>query len=114
MTGVNEGPAYEYAYLISELFQGVKLLLAPRGSIQCRHSIYGFRRFSGRRLFLGSGHDPQVCREDRGGESPKRSLLAFSDRRTSPPEDTVEMMMTGEGHPTEWWSRLTQDFYLKK
>lgn len=96
------------------LFQGVRHLLAPGGVFSAVIPFTASEDFLAEGYFSGLVMTRRCAVKTVEGKVPKRSLLAFSDRRTSPPEDTVEVMMTSEGHPTEWWSRLTQDFYLKK
>jgi len=95
-----------------ELFMGVKLLLAPHGLFCAIIPSEVSENFITEGYFSGLVLNRKCMVRTVEGKTPKRCLLAFSRQRKSPLEDTVENMMTRDGHPTEWWSRLTRDFYL--
>lgn len=45
-------------------------------------------------------------------KSPKRYLLAFSRHRAGVMEDIVEKMIGKDGDKSEWYAKMTDDFYL--
>jgi tRNA1Val (adenine37-N6)-methyltransferase len=95
-----------------ELFTGVKRLLAPHGLFCTIIPFEVSENFIAEGYFAGLVMNRRCMVKTMEGKTPKRCLLAFSGQRTSLPENVTEVMMTRDGHPTEWWSRLTRDFYI--
>ena len=49
-----------------------------------------------------------------GHKQPKRFMLSFAKHRISPYEECVEMMMDSQGNRSEWYRKITEEFYLSE
>ncbi len=95
-----------------DLWKGVKRLLSEDGvfSVVLPKEVV--------ELFVAEGCVSGFCLVRRcavktvARKPPKRYLLSFSRHRTGVMEDAGEVMMDGDGNRSDWYRKITDDFYL--
>ncbi|MCH3993711.1 MAG: methyltransferase [Prevotella sp.] len=96
----------------TELFKGVKQLLEPNGVFCTVIPSELAEPFSAEGYLSGLVLTRRCLVKTVERKAAKRCLLAFARQRTFPLEDEMGVLMTPDGKLTDWWARLSQDFYL--
>lgn len=95
-----------------DLWKGVKRLLTVEGIFSVVLPTEVMEQFETEACCLGFYKVRQCAVKTVDGKPPKRYLLAFSRHRESVTENVVETMMDSEGKRSEWYAKITDDFYL--
>ena len=97
-----------------DLFAGVKRLLSDDGIFSAIVPVEVVEQFVAESCILGfylirkCGVKTVECKQ------PKRFMLSFAKHRISPYEEHVETMMDSQGNRSEWYRKITEEFYLSE
>lgn len=95
-----------------DLWQGVKRLLSADGMFSVILPAEVVEQFSSEGYVLGFYLVRRCAVKTVGRKPPKRYLLTFSKCHPSGVEDVVETMTDEGGNRSEWYAKLTDEFYL--
>ena len=96
-----------------ELFNAVRLLLAPDGVFSAIIPDDCLQRFVSEGCLAGLFLTRKCAIKMVPRKQPKRYLLAFAKRMPEELEAEEETLMNADGSRSEWYARLTRDFYLR-
>lgn len=95
-----------------ELWQGVKCLLSDDGVFSVVLPAEVVENFTAEGCMLGFYKIRSCAVKTVSRKAPKRYLLSFSRHRENREEDTLETMMDKDGNRSEWYAKITDEFYL--
>lgn len=95
-----------------ELFRGVKLLLSDDGVFSAIVPVEVLEAFASEGYMLGFYLLRQCGIKTVERKQPKRYLLTFAKHRSMEMDDMVETMMDSEGNSSEWYAKITEEFYV--
>lgn len=96
-----------------ELWQGLRRLLSENGVFSVVLPVEVSEQFAAEGYMLGFKLVRRCAVKTVERKQPKRHLLAFSrHRKGTGMEDAVCTMMDGEGNRSEWYRKMTDEFYL--
>ena len=95
-----------------ELFRGVKHLLSDDGVFSAIVPAEVLEAFTSEGYMLGFYLLRQCGIKTVERKQPKRYLLTFAKHRNMEMDDTVETMMDSEGNRSEWYAKITEEFYV--
>lgn len=96
----------------SELWRGVKRLLSEHGVFSVVLPVEAVPNFEAEGCISGFYLIRNCAIKTVERKAPKRYLLSFSRHREGVLEPTMEVMMDSEGNRSEWYRKLTDEFYL--
>lgn len=96
-----------------ELFASVRRLLAPGGEFSAVIPDDCLERFTGEAYMAGLTATRRTAIRTTPRKAPKRHLLAFGWSSSEPALCEEQCLMTADGQRTDWYSKLTADFYIK-
>ena len=95
-----------------DLFAGVKRLLSDDGIFSAIVPVEVVEQFVAESCILGFYLIRKCGVKTVERKQPKRFMLSFAKHRISPYEEHVEMMMDSQGNRSEWYRKITEEFYL--
>ena len=95
-----------------DLFAGVKRLLSDEGIFSAIVPAEVVEQFVAESCILGFYLICKCGVKTVERKQPKRFMLSFAKRRISPYEEHVETMMDSQGNRSEWYRKITEEFYL--
>ena len=95
-----------------ELFRGVKLLLSDDGVFSAIVPVEVLEAFASEGYMNGFYLLRQCGIKTVERKQPKRYLLTFAKHRSMEMDDMVETMMDSEGNSSEWYAKITEEFYV--
>lgn len=95
-----------------ELWSGVKCLLAENGVFSVVLPAEVKDDFIAEGCVSGFYLIRQCAVKTVDRKQPKRYLLSFSKHRNGMQESTTEIMMDKDGNRSEWYTKITDEFYL--
>ena len=95
-----------------DLWMGVKRLLSDDGVFSVILPVEVVEQFEAEACFLGYYKTRQCAIKTVERKAPKRYLLAFSRHRGGMMENVTETMMSSDGSRSEWYAKITDEFYL--
>lgn len=95
-----------------DLFAGVKRLLSDEGVFSAIVPAEVVEQFVAESCILGFYLIRKCGVKTVERKQPKRFMLSFAKHRISPYEEHVETMMNSQGNRSEWYRKITEEFYL--
>ena len=95
-----------------DLFAGVKRLLSDDGIFSAIVPVEVVEQFVAESCILGFYLIRKCGVKTVERKQPKRFMLSFAKHRISPYEERVETMMDSQGNRSEWYRKITEEFYL--
>lgn len=95
-----------------DLFAGVKRLLSDDGIFSAIVPVEVVGQFVAESCILGFYLIRKCGVKTVERKQPKRFMLSFAKHRISPYEEHVETMMDSQGNRSEWYRKITEEFYL--
>lgn len=95
-----------------DLFAGVKRLLSDDGIFSAIVPVEVVELFVAESCILGFYLIRKCGVKTVERKQPKRFMLSFAKHRISPYEEHVETMMDSQGNRSEWYRKITEEFYL--
>ena len=95
-----------------DLFAGVKRLLSDDGIFSAIVPVEVVEQFVAESCILGFYLIRKCGVRTVERKQPKRFMLSFAKHRISPYEEHVETMMDSQGNRSEWYRKITEEFYL--
>ena len=95
-----------------DLFAGVKRLLSDEGVFSAIVPAEVVGQFVAESCMLGFYLIRKCGVKTVERKQPKRFMLSFAKHRISPYEEHVETMMDSQGNRSEWYRKITEEFYL--
>lgn len=95
-----------------DLFAGVKRLLSDEGVFSAIVPVEVVEQFVAESCMLGFYLIRKCGVKTVKRKQPKRFMLSFAKHRISPYEEYVETMMDSQGNRSEWYRKITEEFYL--
>lgn len=95
-----------------DLFAGVKRLLSYDGVFSAIVPVEVVGQFVAESCILGFYLIRKCGVKTVERKQPKRFMLSFAKHRISPYEEHVETMMDSHGNRSEWYWKITEEFYL--
>ena len=95
-----------------DLFAGVKRLLSDDGVFSAIVPVEVVEQFVAESCILGFYLIRKCGVKTVERKQPKRFMLSFAKHRISPYEEHVETMMNLQGNRSEWYKKITEEFYL--
>lgn len=95
-----------------DLFAGVKRLLSDEGVFSAIVPVEVVEQFVAESCMLGFYLIWKCGVKTVERKQPKRFMLSFAKHRISPYEEYVETMMDSQGNRSEWYRKITEEFYL--
>ena len=95
-----------------DLFAGVKRLLSDEGVFSAIVPTEVVEQFVAESCMLGFYLIRKCGVKTVERKQPKRFMLSFAKHRISPYEEHVETMMDSQGNRSEWYRKITEEFYL--
>lgn len=95
-----------------DLFAGVKRLLSDEGVFSAIVPAEVAEQFVAESCMLGFYLIRKCGVKTVERKQPKRFMLSFAKHRISPYEEHVETMMDSQGNRSEWYRKITEEFYL--
>lgn len=95
-----------------ELFRGVKLLLSDDGVFSAIVPVEVLEAFGSEGYMHGFYLLRQCGIKTVERKQPKRYLLTFAKHRSMEMDDMVETIMDNEGNSSEWYAKITEEFYV--
>lgn len=95
-----------------DLFAGVKRLLSDEGVFSAIVPAEVVEQFVAESCILGFYLIRKCGVKTVERKQPKRFMLSFAKHRISPYEEHVETMMDSQGNRSEWYKKITEEFYL--
>ena len=95
-----------------EMWQGVKRLLSEEGMFSVILPVEVEERFASEGCMSGFYLICRCAVKTVERKAPKRVLLTFKRQREQGMENTIETMMDAAGERSEWYAKLTDNFYL--
>lgn len=95
-----------------DLFAGVKRLLSDDGFFSAIVPVEVVEQFVAESCILGFYLIRKCGVKTVERKQPKRFMLSFAKHRISPYEEYVETMMDSQGNRSEWYRKITEEFYL--
>lgn len=95
-----------------DLFAGVKRLLSDDGIFSAIVPVEVVEPFVAESCILGFYLIRKCGVKTVERKQPKRFMLSFAKHRISPYEEHVETMMDSQGNRSEWYRKITEEFYL--
>ena len=95
-----------------DLFAGVKRLLSDEGVFSAIVPTEVVKQFVAESCILGFYLIRKCGVKTVERKLPKRFMLSFAKHRISPYEEHVEIMMDSQGNRSEWYKKITEEFYL--
>ena len=95
-----------------DLFAGVKRLLSDEGVFSAIVPAEVVEQFVAESCMLGFYLIRKCGVKTVERKQPKRFMLSFAKHRISPYEECVETMMDSQGNRSEWYRKITEEFYL--
>ena len=95
-----------------DLFAGVKRLLSDEGVFSAIVPVEVVEQFVAESCMLGFYLIRKCGVKTVERKQPKRFILSFAKHRISPYEEHVETMMDSQGKRSEWYRKITEEFYL--
>lgn len=95
-----------------DLFAGVKRLLSDDGIFSAIVPVEVVEQFVAESCILGFYLIRKCGVKTVERKQPKRFMLSFAKHRISPYEEHVETMMDSQGNRSEWYRKITEEFYL--
>lgn len=95
-----------------DLFAGVKRLLSDEGVFSAIVPAEVVEQFVAESCILGFYLIRKCGVKTVERKQPKRFMLSFAKHRISPYEEHVETMMDSQGNRSEWYRKITEEFYL--
>ena len=95
-----------------DLFAGVKRLLSDDGVFSAIVPVEVVEQFVAESCILGFYLIRKCGVKTVERKQPKRFMLSFAKHRISPYEEHVETMMDSQGNRSEWYRKITEEFYL--
>lgn len=103
---------HAYSLPFRELFRGVKLLLSDDGVFSAIVPVEVLETFASEGYMHGFYLLRQCGIKTVERKQPKRYLLTFAKHRSMEMDDMVETMMDSEGNRSEWYAKITEEFYV--
>lgn len=97
-----------------DLFAGVKRLLSDDGIFSAIVPVEVVEQFVAESCILGFYLIRKCGVKTVERKQPKRFMLSFAKHRISPYEEHVETMMDSQGNRSEWYRKITEEFYLSE
>ena len=97
-----------------DLFAGVKRLLSDDGIFSAIVPVEVLEQFVAESCILGFYLIRKCGVKTVERKQPKRFMLSFAKHRISPYEEHVETMMDSQGNRSEWYRKITEEFYLSE
>lgn len=97
-----------------DLFAGVKRLLSDDGIFSAIVPVEVVEQFVAESYILGFYIIRKCGVKTVERKQPKRFMLSFAKHRISPYEEHVETMMDSQGNRSEWYRKITEEFYLSE
>lgn len=97
-----------------DLFAGVKRLLSDDGVFSAIVPVEVVEQFVAESCILGLYLIRKCGVKTVERKQPKRFMLSFAKHRISPYEEHVETMMESQGNRSEWYRKITDEFYLSE
>ena len=97
-----------------DLFAGVKRLLSDDGIFSAIVPVEVVEQFVAESCILGFYLIRKCGIKTVVRKQPKRFMLSFAKHRISPYEEHVETMMDSQGNRSEWYRKITEEFYLSE
>ena len=97
-----------------DLFAGVKRLLSDGGVFSAIVPAEVVEQFIAESCMLGFYLICKCGVKTVERKQPKRFMLSFAKHRISPYEEHVETMMDSQGNRSEWYRKITEEFYLNE
>lgn len=95
-----------------DLFAGVKRLLSDEGIFSAIVPVEVVEQFVAESCILGFYLIRKCGVKTVERKQPKRFMLSFAKHRILPYEEHVETMMDSQGNRSEWYRKITEEFYL--
>lgn len=95
-----------------DLFAGVKRLLSDEGVFSAIVPVEVVEQFVAESCILEFYLIRKCGVKTVERKQPKRFMLSFAKHRISPYEEHVETMMDSQGNRSEWYRKITEEFYL--
>ena len=95
-----------------DLFTGVKRLLSDDGIFSAIVPAEVVEQFVAESCILGFYLICKCGVKTVERKQPKRFMLSFAKHRISPYEEHVEIMVDSQGNRSEWYRKITEEFYL--
>lgn len=95
-----------------DLFAGVKRLLSDDGIFSAIVPVEVVEQFVAESCILGFYLIRKCGVKTVERKQPKRFMLSFVKHRISPYEEYIETMMDSHGNRSEWYRKITEEFYL--
>lgn len=95
-----------------DLFAGVKRLLSDDGIFSAIVPVEVVEQFVAESCILGFYLIRKCGVKTVERKQSKRFMLSFAKHRISPYEEHVETMMDSQGNRSEWYRKITEEFYL--
>ena len=95
-----------------DLFAGVKRLLSDDGIFSAIVPVEVVEQFVAESCILGFYLIRKCGVKTVERKQPKRFMLSFAKHRILPYEEHVETMMDSQGNRSEWYRKITEEFYL--
>jgi tRNA1Val (adenine37-N6)-methyltransferase len=95
-----------------DLWNGVKRLLSDDGMFSVILPVEVVEQFEAEACFVGFYKVRQCAVKTVERKSPKRYLMTFARHRNSMLENVTETMMSSDGSRSEWYAKITDEFYL--
>ena len=95
-----------------DLFAGVKRLLSDEGVFSAIVPAEVVEQFVAESCILGFYLIRKCGVKTVERKQLKRFMLSFAKHRISPYEEHVETMMDSQGNRSEWYRKITEEFYL--
>ena len=95
-----------------DLFVGVKRLLSDDGVFSAIVPAEVVEQFVAESCMLGFYLIRKCGVKTAERKQQKRFMLSFAKHRVSPYEEHVETMMDSQGNRSEWYRKITEEFYL--
>ena len=95
-----------------DLFAGVKRLLSDDGIFSAIVPVEVVEQFVAESCMLGFYLIRKCGVKTVERKLPKRFMLSFAKHRISPYEEHVGTMMDSQGKRSEWYRKITEEFYL--
>ena len=95
-----------------DLFAGVKRLLSDEGVFSAIVPAEVVKQFVAESCMLGFYLIRKCGVKTVERKQPKRFMLSFAKHRISPYEEHVETMIDSQGNRSEWYRKITEEFYL--
>ena len=95
-----------------DLFAGVKRLLSDDGIFSAIVPVEVVEQFVAESCMLGFYLIRKCGVKTVERKQPKRFMLSFAKHRISPYEEHVKTMMDSHGNRSEWYRKITEEFYL--